>query len=134
VERARKRLSDAGDAHPALQRQVGERLDHGLLLMREVEEALRRADAQRAFEQSAEILDALERASELLKQGGQGTAAAADPGNSGGPGGEAPVEVSSGQAGDAAEVYRKQVLRAMQRSSPAGWQDRLQRYYKAIAR
>lgn len=134
VERARKRLSDAGDAHPALQRQVGERLDHGLLLMREVEEALRRADAQRAFEQSAEILDALERASDLLKQGGQGSAAAAAPSDSGGPGGQAPVEVSSGQAGDAAEVYRKQVLRAMQRSSPAGWQDRLQRYYKAIAR
>lgn len=134
VERARKRLADAGDAHPALQRQVGERLDHGLLLMREAEEALRRADAQRAFEQGAEILDALERAAELLKQGGEGASQAAEPGTQSGPGSGAPVEVSAGASGDAAEVYRKQVLRAMQRSSPAGWQDRLQRYYKAIAR
>lgn len=134
VERVRKHLMESRDSHPALQRQVGERLDHALQLMREAEDALRRTDAQRAFDQSAEILSALERAAELLQQGAQGRAGAAEPGERAGPGGNEPVEVRSGNAGDAADNYRRDVLKAMQRSGPVGWQERLQRYYKAIAR
>lgn len=134
VERIRKRLAESRDSHPALQRQVGERLDHALQLMREAEEAMRRTDAQRAFDQSAEILNALERSAELLQPGPQGRPSAATPGERSGPGGAEPIEVRSGNTGDAADTYRKDVLKAMQRSGPAGWQERLQRYYKAIAR
>ncbi len=134
VERVRKHLAESRDSHPALQRQVGERLDHALQLMREAEDALRRTDAQRAFDQSAEVLAALERAAELLQQGAQGRPGAAEPGERAGPGGKEQVEVRSGNAGDAADTYRKDVLKAMQRAGPAGWQERLQRYYKAIAR
>ena len=134
VERIRKRLAESRDSHPALQRQVGERLDHALQLMREAEDAMRRTDAQRAFDQSAEILHALERAAELLHAGPRGGAGAAPSGDRSGPGGSEQIEVRSGNTGDAADTYRKDVLKAMQRSGPIGWQDRLQRYYKAIAR
>ncbi|MBM4344728.1 MAG: hypothetical protein FJ100_15285, partial [Deltaproteobacteria bacterium] len=135
MDRLRKRLADAGDAQPALQRQVGERLDHAAETMRSAEDSLRRSDAARAFDQTAEALSALERAQEMLQGGGQGgdrqgardEAVGLDPSS-------APVDLRSDAANVQGERYRQQLLRAMQGRAPAGYKERLERYYKAIGR
>jgi hypothetical protein len=134
LERLEKHLREAGDAHPALQQQVGERLGHALQVLREAEDSLRRSDAKRAFEQTAEILDTLERASEMLQQGqGSGQAVPDDVEQVGmDPGGSA--EIRAGNQNDAVDRFRDEVLKSMQQPEPGGWHDRLQRYYKAISR
>lgn len=134
LERLQKRLREASDAHPALRQQVGERLDHAAQILGEAEESLRRGDAQRAFDQTAEILDALQRATDLLQQGqpgGEGQASEAEQVGME-PGGGA--EIRSGNQNDGSERFREQVLKSMQQPEPGGWHDRLQRYYKAISR
>ncbi len=134
LERLQKRLREAGDAHPALRQQVGERLDHALQVLREAEDSLRRGDAQRAFDQTAEILDTLERASEMLQQGGGSGQPRQEGSEQVGmePGGSA--EIRSGNQNDAVDRFREEVLKSMQQPEPGGWHDRLQRYYKAISR
>lgn len=134
LERLRRQLADQGDAQPALQRQVGERLDHALQTQREVEDSMQRGDARRAFDQTAEVLDALERAAELLQQGNNPSQSQATGIEQAGQGGGSPVELRDGNQGDSNEHYREQLLRAMQQPEPGGWHERLQRYYKAIAR
>lgn len=135
LEKVRQRLAEGAEAHPALQRQVGDRLDHALQTMRETAEALQRYDASRGFEQTAETLDALERALGLLDDQGQGQPAQPPSGERIGHGpAERSVDVQSGNQGDSADRFREDVLRAMQQRLPASYQERLQRYYKAISR
>lgn len=135
LDKVRAQLAAGAGAHPAMQRQVGDRLQHALQTMRETAEALQRYDAARAFEQTAETLDALERALGLLEsQGGQPSpqpAAGAQVGH--GEGGD-PVELRTGKPGEDGERFRQDVLRAMQGRVPGGFRERLDRYYKAISR
>ena len=135
MERMRRRLAEAGDAHPALQRQVGERLDHALQTMREAEDSMRRSDARRALNQTAEALDALDRANELLRQDGQGQPGSQQQSDDVGmDAGDAPVELRSNGAGADSERYRQELLRAMQQRAPQAWKERLDGYWKAIGR
>lgn len=136
MERLRKRLTEAGDAQPALQRQVGERLDHALQTMRDAEDSMRRSDARRALNQTAEALDALDRANELLRQDNQ-RQAASEQEDSDGVGQDAnnkPVELRSNGVGADSERYRQELLRAMQQRTPQAYKDRLDSYWKAIGR
>jgi hypothetical protein len=135
LDKARQRLSQGGRAHPALQRQVGDRLDHALQTMRETQDALQRYDAQRAFQQTAETLDALDRAAAMLENQGDprdGQSPAAE--RVGADGADGEVQLRSGNQSDAVETFRQDVLRAMQHRAPGAWRDRLQQYYKAIGR
>ncbi|MSQ81419.1 MAG: hypothetical protein EXR77_00675 [Myxococcales bacterium] len=135
MERLRKKLTEAGDAQPALQRQVGERLDHAGETMRHAEESLRRSDAAKAFAQTAEALEALDRAGDMLQQSGQGQAGKSQQGQSVGmEAGKTEVELGNGGANAEAEFYRQELLRAMHSKTPAGFRERLERYYKAIGR
>lgn len=135
LDRVRQKLGQSGGAHPALQRQVGDRLDHALQTMRDTDEALGHYDASRAFEETAEVMDALERAASLLDSGGAGKPGAAPQQEQVGmTSGSQTVELHGGNQGDAAETFRQDVLRAMQHKASPAWNERLQRYYKAIAR
>jgi len=135
LDRVRQKLGQAGGAHPALQRQVGDRLDHALQTMRDTDEALGRYDAARAFEETAETMDALERAAALLESGGAGNPGQAPQQEQVGiQAGADAVELHGGNQSDATETFRQDVLRAMQHKPPPAWSERLQRYYKAIAR
>lgn len=134
MDRLRKKLGESGDAQPALQRQVGERLEHAAETMRSAEDSLRRSDAARAFDQTAEALSALERAQEML-QGGPGNANRAPKEDGVGmDASNAPVDLRSDGANQEGERYRQQLLRAMQGRAPPGYKERLERYYKAIGR
>ncbi len=135
MDRLRKKLAESGDAQPALQRQVGERLDHAAETMRSAEDSLRRSDAARAFDQTAEALSALERAQEMLQGGGQGNASQGQRDEGVGlDANSAPVDLRSDGANQEGERYRQQLLKAMQGKAPAGYKERLERYYKAIGR
>jgi hypothetical protein len=133
LERLRRQLAEHGDAQPALQQQVGERLDHALQTQKEVEGSLGQGDARRAFDQTAEVLDALERAAEMLQQG-RGEQQRGGGQISPQPADSERVDLRSGNQTDGNDRFREQLLRAMQLPEPGGWHDRLQRYYKAIAR
>jgi hypothetical protein len=135
VDKLRQRLAESTGSHPALQKQVGDRLAHASQLMREAAERLAGGEARAAFEQTAEAMDALERAAQLLDQRGEGNSGSQQQGEAVGMSSpDAAVELRSGGSADTGEAYRRQVLRAMQREQPGSWQDRLQKYYKAIAR
>ncbi len=134
LQTLRDKLAQA-DRHPALQRQVGDRLDHALEVMRQASESLRGADARRAFEQTAEILDSLERAQQLLDNREGPQKSGAQPGDAVGMGApDQPVELRQDNQSDEAQRFREDVLRAMQNKAPPAYQERLQRYWKAIAR
>lgn len=134
LEKMRQKLAQA-QAHPALERQVGDRLDHALQTMRDTGESLQHYDARRAFDQTAEVMDALERAAALLENQGGGQQSAQPAGETvGAAPTDRPVELRSGNQSDAIETFRQEVLRAMQQKQPGTYQDRLQRYYRAIAR
>jgi hypothetical protein len=134
LQKLRERLAEA-EAHPSLEREVGERLDHALQSMREAGDAMGRHDARRAFDQTAEVLDALERAASALDGSGQPQPGPSSPAESVGvAGGDQAVELRSGNQSDAVETFRQDVLRAMQQQQPGAWQDRLQKYWRAIAR
>ena len=47
---------------------------------------------------------------------------------------EAPVQLQGDERGEGSAQYRQEVLRAMQQKAPPTWSERLQKYYKAIAR
>jgi hypothetical protein len=131
LDKVRQQLGQAAGAHPALRHQVGDRLDHALQTMREAKDALERYDAARAFDHTGETLDALEAAAERLEPqpapSGQGTAGSAMSPSDG------EVEIEARNHGDRGDTFRQEVLRAMQQPVPSGWNERLQRYYKAIA-
>ncbi len=134
LEKLRQKLADAGEDHPALQRQVGERMDHALQTMRDTTESLQRFDARQAFEQTAEVLDALERAAQILENQGQsGQKSRVDGEMQGIDSGDEKVELHAGNQGDGVETFRQEVLRAMQQKAPPSYAERLQRYYKAVA-
>lgn len=134
LDKLRQKLAQA-QAQPALQRQVGDRLDHALQTMRDTRESLQRYDARRAFDETAEVMDALERAAALLENQGQGQQSQQPQGDAVGlDGGEQAVELRSGNQSDAVETFRQEVLKAMQQKQPGTYQERLQRYYRAIAR
>jgi hypothetical protein len=134
LDKLRQKLAQA-QAHPALQRQVGDRLDHALQTMRDTMESLQHYDARRAFDQTAEVMDALERAAGLLENQGGGQASSQPRGDTVGmDGGQETVELHEGNQSDAVETFRQEVLKAMQQKQPGTYQDRLQRYYRAIAR
>lgn len=135
LERLRRKLGESGDAQPALQEQVGERIDHAAQAMRGSEDSLRRSDARRAFEQTAEALDALERARDMIRQGeGKGQKRSDDSQAVGMDSGEAKVDVGTGEANPQAQRYRQELLKAMQGKAPPSFKERLERYYKAIGR
>ena len=135
LEKVRHRLARHASAHPALERQVGGRLDHALEMMRQSGQSLDGYDARGAFEQAGETLDALERASSILDEMderadpdqavGQADANARDGGR---------VELERGNATDGAETLRAEILRARKQGIPAEYRARLERYYKAIVR
>lgn len=136
LEKIKKSLEENAQAHPALQRQVGDRLDHAEQTMREAAESLEQSDASRALRQSSEALEALRSAAKELEQAQQ------QGGKSGGAKNEAvgmnapdaPVELQGNNQAAGGEAYRQDVMRAMQQKAPATWSERLQKYYKAIAR
>ena len=136
LDKLKKSLEENAQAHPALQRQVGDRLDHAEQTMREAAESLQQSDASRALRQSSEALDALRNAAHELEQAQQ------QGGKSGGSKSEqvgmnapdAPVELQAHNQAAGGEAYRQDVLRAMQQKAPTTWAERLQKYYKAIAR
>lgn len=135
LDKLRQRLAEASDSHPALQKQVGDRLQHAAQLMREAAERLAGGEARSALDQTAEAMDALDRAAQLLDQRGEGQSSGGGQGEAVGMSSpDAKVELRGGSGADSGEAYRRQVLKAMQRDQPGSWQDRLQKYYKAIAR
>jgi len=77
----------------------------------------------------------LERAASALDGSGQQRPGPSSPAESVGmAGGDQTVELRSGNQSDAVETFRQDVLRAMQQQQPGPWQDRLQKYWRAIAR
>lgn len=136
LERVRKRLAEHGKAHPALQRQVGDRLDHAAESMREAERALERGDAQRAHDAAADTLRALDDAASTLQEHDARQLAPQQRDGEQVGLGEQRVEmkVEGGNASDRAERYREDLLRAMQQPAPPDYGERLRRYYKAITR
>ena len=156
LDQVRRRLERGGDAHPALQRQVGARLDHALGMMQQVGTSLSESDASRAQTQMAEVQSALAQARRLLEQnqrggaggssgdrdqaGGQGRAGGgqgASQGDSGGDDGTGPgrgsqVKLQSGNRSDASDDFRREVLKAMKRRAPSGYDERLRRYYRGL--
>ena len=135
LEKLQKKLEENAQTHPALQRQVGDRLEHAEETMRQAGESLEQSDASRALRQSSEALDALRRAASMLDEAQQGGKPGQKSGESVGmstP--EAPVKLQGDERGEGSEAYRQEVLRAMQQKAPPTWAERLQKYYKAIAR
>lgn len=134
LEKLRKKLDENAQTHPALQRQVGDRLDHAQETMREAAESLEQMDASRALRQSSEALDALRRASQMLEEAQQGKPGQKQGEQVGMNQPNAPVKLEGDNQPESGEMYRQDVLRAMQLKAPATWAERLQRYYKAIGR
>ncbi|GEM_PF-3590671 len=134
LRRVRQRLARDGSAHPALQRQVGARLDHALQLMGQTEGALRRADAPTAMEQSAEADAALEAAARLLADPGKRNAGSSRSSGVGFAMPRRPIKLRSGNATDNRDDFRRRLIEAMKTPPPPAWKERLRRYYKAIAR
>ena len=135
LEKLRKKLEENAQTHPALQRQVGDRLGHAEETMRQASESLEQADASRGLRQSGEALDALRRAAQTLDEAQAGGKPGQRPGDGVGMGSpEAPVKLQEGNQAAGGDVYRQDVLRAMQQKAPPTWAERLQKYYKAIAR
>ncbi len=135
LEKLKKTLEENAQTHPALQRQVGDRLEHAEETMRQAMESLQQSDASRALRQSSEALDALRRAATALDEaqsGGKPRKKSSDGVGMNSP--EAPVTLQADERGEGGEQYRQDVLRAMQQKAPATWAERLQKYYKAIAR
>ncbi len=135
LEKLKKTLEENAQTHPALQRQVGDRLEHAEETMRQAGESLGQSDAARALRQSSEALDALRRAASMLDEaqsGGKPGQKASEAVGMNTP--EAPVKLQGDERGEGSEQYRQEVLRAMQQKAPPTWSERLQKYYKAIAR
>lgn len=156
LDRVRRALERRGDAHPALQRQVGARLAHGSGMMRQVAGSLIESDAARGHEQMAEVRSALAHAKRLLNQRNNGPSngqpqgrgrpsvgqagsrrsAGGRPGNRGNEalrrraGGN--LRLKSGTRGDSGEDFRREVLKAMKRRAPSGYDERLRRYYRGL--
>ena len=131
----RQRLKREGAAHPALQRQVGARLDHALQMMRQSAGSLQDSDASRALDQMAETLDALDRANEMLRDPSP-TPLAQSAGVTGVGRGrsDGPVQLRSGNSSDGSQDFRRRVLEAMQQQAPSAYRERLRRYYEEIVR
>ncbi len=135
LEKLKKTLEQNAQTHPALQRQVGDRLEHAEETMRQAGESLEQSDASRALRQSSEALDALRRAASMLEEarsGGKQGQKSSDAVGMSTP--EAPVQLQGDERGEGSAQYRQEVLRAMQQKAPPTWSERLQKYYKAIAR
>ncbi len=135
LEKLKKKLDENAQTHPALQRQVGDRLEHAEETMRQAGESLGQSDASRALRQSSEALDALRRAASMLDEAQSGGKPGQKPSDAVGMNSaEAPVKLQGDERGEGGEAYRQDVLRAMQQKAPPTWSERLQKYYKAIAR
>jgi len=135
LHKVRQRLAREGSGHPALQRQVGARLEHALQMMRQSAGSLQDSDASRSFEQMAETMDALQRASEMLRH--PGAAPSLMPAAGGGiglDGSSESVQLRSGNSSNRARNFRRQVLEAMQQRAPTAYRERLRRYYEEIVR
>lgn len=131
----RQRLKHEGAAHPALQRQVGARLDHAMQMMRQSAGSLQDSDASRALEQMGETLDALDRANDLLRDPTPEQVARPEGvmGLGAGPA-DGPVQLRSGNSSDQSQDFRRRVLEAMQQQAPGAYRERLKRYYEEIVR
>ena len=135
LEKLKKKLDENAQTHPALQRQVGDRLEHAEETMRQAGESLGQSDSSRALRQSSEALDALRRAASMLDEAQSGGKPGQKPSDAVGMNSpEAPVQLQGDERGEGGEQYRQEVLRAMQQKAPPTWSERLQKYYKAIAR
>lgn len=129
LRHTQQRLRRDGAAHPALQKQVGGRLEHALSLMAQAEDSLRDGDAQRATQQSAEADSALQQAARMLSEPDQGPQSGAAAGFAPP---QRPVELDGERPLDG-RAFRDALLKAMQKPAPNGYRERLQRYYEAIA-
>ncbi len=135
LEKFKKKLDENAQTHPALQRQVGDRLEHAEETMRQAGESLEQSDASRALRQTSEALDALRRAATMLDEAQSGTKPGQKSSDAVGMNApETPVKLQGEERGEGSEAYRQEVLRAMQQKAPPTWSERLQKYYKAIAR
>lgn len=140
-------LRREGRRHPALQRQVGGRLQHAAGMMRQSAGALTGSDATRADEQMTEVRGALAQARKLLEQGRQ-RMGGPPRGRQAGPGSQQQgseeglgrrrpsamraMSLQSGNRSDGADDFRREVLKAMKRPAPAGYDERLRRYYRGL--
>ena len=131
LRRAEQRLRRDATAHPALQKQVGGRLQHAMAMMAQAEGAMRDSDASAAMQHAAEAEAALREAASMLRETGQ-----QQPERTSGVGfapSQAPTDLQTPRPADG-EAYREALLKAMRRPGPSGYRERLRRYYEAIAR
>ncbi len=132
LERVRQRLSQQALAQPGLESQVGGRLDHAEQMMRQAGAALGASDATRGDRRMAEAEAALDAAQQMLQRAtGQGGQAAQ--GGAGSQVGRRPdasdVPLPDKKAAEAADDFRKRVQDAARREAPAGWSERVRRYW-----
>ncbi len=133
LQRVRKRLGRDANAHPALQSQVGGRLDHAMAMMKQAEQSMRRGDGVATMEQTAEADAALQKAARMLSEPQRAPHPAAGSGVGFAPP-RSDVNIGSGNRSDRRRNYREALLEAMKRKAPAGYRERLRRYYESISR
>ncbi len=132
LERVRQRLSQQALAQPGLESQVGGRLDHAEQMMRQAGAALGASDATRGDRRMAEAEAALDAAQQMLQratgQGGQGAQ-----GSTGSQVGRRPdaseLPLPDKKATEATDHFRQRVQDAARREAPAGWSERVRRYW-----
>lgn len=133
LQRVRQRLARDAAAHPALQSQLGGRLDHALAVMQQAEASMRSGDATAAMEQASEADTALQKAARMLSDPERRPA----PGSATGVGFSPPpqrIEIDPGHRDGRRAGYRQALLKAMGQQAPPVYRERVRRYYEAISR
>ena len=159
LQRTQRRMHQGRGRHPGIERRVGARLEHAEAVMKRASEALRRSDARRGESLMGEAQQALQQAQELLRQPEGGRSKAPHQSKSAGGsgaqrsgrreaggrddrsgrgddgisrGGRSGMELRSGNSNDDGGDFRRDVMRAMKRSAPAGYGKRVRQYLRAL--
>ena len=137
LEKVRQRLAREAHRHPGLESQVGGRLDHAEQMMRQAGAAMSMSDASRAHKRMADAIAALDAAEQMMQRGGQ-SGGAPQPGG----GGERvgwqpnskplPLPGKNGRNTDTPEDFRQRLQDAARREAPAGWAERVRRYWQRL--
>jgi len=137
LEKVRHRLSREAHRYPGLDSQVGGRLDHAEQMMRQAGAAMSFSDASRAHKRMAEAIAALDAAEQMMQRGGQSGGAP----QRGGAGERVgwqpnnkplPLPGKNGRNTDTPEDFRQRLQDAARREAPAGWAERVRRYWQRL--
>ncbi|MBP46975.1 MAG: hypothetical protein CMH53_03470 [Myxococcales bacterium] len=146
LQRTQRSMRRDPGKHPGIERRVGNRLSHAQTAMKLAQRALRNADARRGQNLMVEAQTALEQAFDQLQQPDQrrrmrlksnanrsnGRSSSRSTGR------QQPrrnaMRLKSGNTSDSGQDFRRDVMRAMKRSAPAGYDAQVREYLRALTK